>query len=169
MTSDLYPLEHIKWDLYSGPVVYLIHLHQPLRHARHYVGWTRDLAARMNTHARGTSDSSHYMRAVHRAGISWTLVRVWQFDSDQAARDFERLWKTRRLPDGRQIRAKYHTHRACPYCRDQALERVRDAMRDLRRRRRKKSLDAEERNEKVPRHEGQAVPLQHPQAVPGPV
>ena len=30
-----------------SPVVYLLHFAAPYKHARHYVGWTQDLRARL--------------------------------------------------------------------------------------------------------------------------
>ncbi len=33
--------------------VYLLHLERPYQHAKHYTGWTQDLAARLAEHAAG--------------------------------------------------------------------------------------------------------------------
>lgn len=119
------PLEVLKTRLYRTPVVYVIHLHHPLRHVRHYVGWTHDLEERMRTHRLGISDTSHFMAAVHAAGITWTLARVYSFETRSEAWQVEKLFKKRRL----------HTERECPFCRAQALQREAERMRTYRRRR----------------------------------
>lgn len=35
-------------------IIYLLHFHRPLHHARHYLGIATDLGARLEEHARGT-------------------------------------------------------------------------------------------------------------------
>lgn len=56
--------------------VYLLHFEKPFGHARHYVGWAKDLEARLSHH--GTRDGANLMWHVHQAGISWELARVWE-------------------------------------------------------------------------------------------
>jgi len=51
--------------------------------ARHYTGWTKDLAARLEEHRRG--QGSRLMQVVRAAGISFTLARTW----DGTTRDRE--------------------------------------------------------------------------------
>ena len=93
MTPD-HPLEPIKILFYDRrPVVYLIHLATPLKHARHYVGSSTNLIERMRCYRAGNADASAFMRAVHRAGLAWTLARVWTFDTEREARDFEYHFK----------------------------------------------------------------------------
>jgi predicted GIY-YIG superfamily endonuclease len=55
-------------------VVYLIHLDQPLAHARHYIGFTDDLERRLHEHQQG--NGAKMLAAVARAGISWRLARI---------------------------------------------------------------------------------------------
>lgn len=54
--------------------VYLLHFDQPYKHARHYIGWTEDLLARLDQHARGCG--ARLMTVISRAGIGFTLARV---------------------------------------------------------------------------------------------
>jgi len=54
--------------------VYIIHLHHPLAHARHYVGWASDVEARVARHRSG--NGSKLMAAVGQAGIPWEVARI---------------------------------------------------------------------------------------------
>lgn len=70
-------------DPYAGEldvpgVIYLLHFSEPFRHASHYLGWTGlgRLEARLGHHERGTG--ANLLRHVRAAGITWTLVRVWE-------------------------------------------------------------------------------------------
>jgi predicted GIY-YIG superfamily endonuclease len=62
-------------DRLSPGQVYLIHLDQPFRHARHYLGWTLNLERRIAQHRAGTG--AKLLRAVNRHGIHWEVVRIW--------------------------------------------------------------------------------------------
>jgi predicted GIY-YIG superfamily endonuclease len=73
---------------YRGSV-YLIHFDQPYKHAKHYMGWTRDLESRLTAHA--TGKGARLMEVIASAGIGWKLAEVW-FDVD---RNFERRLKRR--------------------------------------------------------------------------
>ena len=55
--------------------VYLLHFNRPYRHARHYVGFTRDLERRVARHQIG--HGSPLIRAAGHAGIKVKIVRVW--------------------------------------------------------------------------------------------
>jgi len=78
--------------------VYLIHFDSPLHHARHYIGWTRDLVGRIQRHAEGRG--SPLLRAVTASGIRWRVVRIWK-----GAKSLERHYKD------------FHgAGRLCPYC-----------------------------------------------------
>ena len=112
MTLPPETLEHLKITFYDHrPVVYLIHLHTPLAHACHYVGSSCNLIERMRCYRAGNANASAFMRAVHRAGINWTLARVWTFDTEPHARDFEYLFK--KGANGKQT---YKSSRHCPLC-----------------------------------------------------
>lgn len=83
-------------------LVYVIHLEQPLAHARHYVGWTKDswnFRLRMAHHRAGSG--ARMMAAVGKAGIRWAPVLVMD-----GTRDDER-----RLKNGKNV-----GKRLCPVC-----------------------------------------------------
>jgi predicted GIY-YIG superfamily endonuclease len=58
--------------------VYLLHLDPPYRHARHYIGWTKDLAARVDAHREGRG--ARLMEVVKQAGGTFRLARTWPGD-----------------------------------------------------------------------------------------
>lgn len=55
--------------------IYLIHFDAPYKHARHYIGWTNDLARRLTRHTVGRG--ARLMDVVTKAGIYWNVVRIW--------------------------------------------------------------------------------------------
>lgn len=55
--------------------VYLLHFHQPIAHARHYMGWTEDLPGRLEAHAQGRG--ARLMEVARERGAGWTLARTW--------------------------------------------------------------------------------------------
>ncbi|GAA2576792.1 hypothetical protein SMC26_30030 [Actinomadura fulvescens] len=61
-----------------GGVVYLLHFARPYKHARHYIGWTRDLAGRLARHEAGSG--ARLLQVVQDAGIEWRLARLWPGD-----------------------------------------------------------------------------------------
>jgi hypothetical protein len=62
-------------SLPAGPVVYLLHFATPYQHARHYLGWSACLRARLAHHLGGRG--ARLMAAVAGAGIDVTVARVW--------------------------------------------------------------------------------------------
>ena len=80
---------------------YLFHIHPPYKHAAHYLGWTHELAPRLNAHL--TGQGARLTQVALAAGCSLTLVRVWK-DVD---RSFERQLKKR----------KNAPAQLCPVCR----------------------------------------------------
>lgn len=77
---------------------YLVCFSRPYRHARHYLGTTKDLAKRLEQHAAGTG--ARLMEVIKEHGITFTLVRTWD-----GGRDVER--KLKRRKEG---------PRLCPVC-----------------------------------------------------
>jgi predicted GIY-YIG superfamily endonuclease len=55
--------------------IYLLHFNRPYRHARHYLGFSRDLHARLAEHASG--QGAWLLEVVWAAGIRWELARTW--------------------------------------------------------------------------------------------
>lgn len=79
--------------------VYLLHFDTPLKHARHYLGWSIDVESRLKHHLKGTG--AKIVAAAVRAGIKVSLVRQW-VDKD---RNFER-----------QLKNQNNSPRLCPVC-----------------------------------------------------
>lgn len=67
--------------------VYLLHLSAPLAHARHYVGFARDVDRRLAHHKNGTG--ARMLAVAVERGIGFELARVWP----EADRTFERRLK----------------------------------------------------------------------------
>jgi hypothetical protein len=80
--------------------VYLLHFTEPYRHAKHYMGWTEDLSARLALHTEGRG--ARLVEVVIGQGIGFVLARTWQGD-----RFLERKLKGRRMAP-----------RYCPICRE---------------------------------------------------
>ena len=86
--------------------VYLLCFSEPYKHARHYVGFTTDLPARLDAHAKGTG--ARLLEVITAAGLSFQLARTWQ-----GSRKAERSLKNRKA-----------TPRLCPLCNPKALNRA---------------------------------------------
>ena len=85
---------------------YLLHFDRPYRHARHYLGWTKDkatLARRVEHHRNGSG--ARLTAVVSAAGIGFTVARTW----DKGDRTEERKLKNRK-----------NAPRLCPVCRKAA-------------------------------------------------
>ena len=67
-------------------MVYLIHLDRPLKHARHYIGYTQDIEQRFHEHAYGDK-GSRFLHAVREAGIGFRVVNI----GPAGDRPFERV------------------------------------------------------------------------------
>jgi predicted GIY-YIG superfamily endonuclease len=69
--------------------VYLLHFDRPYRHARHYLGWARNLDARLAEH--GTGQGARLLQVARAAGISWTLARTWPGVTRNRERQLKRM------------------------------------------------------------------------------
>ena len=83
------------------PQVYLLHFSRPLHHARHYLGSTSDLDARLAQHRAGRG--ARLLEVVIGLGITFEVTRTWDGD-----RQLERQLKRRKA-----------SPRLCPVCRGQ--------------------------------------------------
>jgi predicted GIY-YIG superfamily endonuclease len=70
--------------------VYLIHFESPLCHARHYIGATDDVDARLERHRKGAG--ANILRVCNEKGIAYKIARVWK----NKPIGFERLLKCRK-------------------------------------------------------------------------
>jgi hypothetical protein len=87
--------------------VYLLHFTEPYHHARHYMGWTTNLPARLALHTEGRG--ARLVEVVIGHGIGFVLARTWDGD-----RFLERTLKRRRMAP-----------RYCPICREARRRRDR--------------------------------------------
>lgn len=78
--------------------IYLIHLDTPYKHARHYLGFSTHLKARLDHHRNGSG--ARFMQVVTEAGIDWNVVRTWK-----GTRELERHLKSR-----------HNSGQLCPIC-----------------------------------------------------
>lgn len=85
--------------------IYLVHLHRPYRHARHYLGWASDVQRRLAEHRAGCG--SPLLRAAAAAGIRFEVVRTWPGT---------------RFDERRLHRFKNTPARLCPICRGKPAE-----------------------------------------------
>jgi predicted GIY-YIG superfamily endonuclease len=85
-------------DIPPGSKVYLIHFDKPLKHARHYLGYTENLPGRVQKHRNG--QGAAFMKAIAQKGISWHVSRIW--DGDRA---LERMLKD-----------QHNASHLCPTC-----------------------------------------------------
>ena len=78
--------------------IYLLHFDQPVsNHARHYLGWASDLAARLEAHRAGRG--ARLMEVVKERGITWHLARTWEGTRDRERAIKDRAESPRLCPD----------------------------------------------------------------------
>lgn len=93
--------------------VYLIHLDQSIAHARHYLGYTslECVQDRLARHKAG--NGARLLQVANERGITYSIVRTWEFATWQEARKFERKLKLQK-----------HAPRLCPVCNQHLCNRV---------------------------------------------
>ena len=79
--------------------VYLIHFSPPYKHARHYLGWSRNVHVRFLLHCLG--GGARLTQVAVGAGCRLQLVRIWEGGD----RDLERKLKNQK-----------HSPSLCPIC-----------------------------------------------------
>ncbi len=86
-------------EIPPGSKVYLIHFDKPLKHAKHYLGYSKnDVRERVQKHRRGKG--ARLMDAITRQGITWHVSRTWD-----GGRDLERILKD-----------QHNASHLCPTC-----------------------------------------------------
>ncbi len=83
----------------SASTVYLLHFDEPYRHARHYLGYARDLERRLGEHRAGRG--ARLIEVITNVGIGFVVARTWEGD-----RGLEGALKKRKA-----------SPRLCPICR----------------------------------------------------
>jgi len=83
------PSRFLRGDQMAKRIIYLIHFTQAYWHARHYLGSTDNLAARIEAHRSG--NGARLMEVITAAGIDWQVVRTWA-----GSRQVERRIKNRK-------------------------------------------------------------------------
>lgn len=76
--------------------IYLIHFERPYKHARHYLGWAKNLDARLKHHRNGTG--GRLMKVIKDEGIRWSVVKVWSGDRHEERRMKNRGGSARHCP-----------------------------------------------------------------------
>lgn len=74
-------------------MVYLIHFDTKFYHCQHYIGYSDDFlfAARIRHHMNGSGAA--LIRAVNLAGIGWSVVRLWPYESGNFERQLKNIKK----------------------------------------------------------------------------
>lgn len=85
--------------------VYLLHFSRPLKHAKHYLGYTKvGMEIRLIEHRDAKGRGARLTQVAIENGISLALARVWK----NKGRKFERQLKNRK-----------NAKRLCPICKGQ--------------------------------------------------
>lgn len=92
--------------------VYLLHFDIPYKHAKHYLGYTRNLDLRIEAHRKG--NGAHLIKVISQAGITFTLARTWQGN-----RSLERKLKN-----------QHNSPRLCPICNPKLIARQKQSRKD---------------------------------------
>ena len=101
--SRIIPFPHYEFslpqDIPPGSKVYLIHFDTPLKHAKHYLGYSKnDVRGRVQQHR--TGQGARLMEASRKNGISWHVSRTWE-----GGRDLERM-----------LKYQHNASHLCPTC-----------------------------------------------------
>lgn len=80
--------------------IYLFHFDAPLAHAQHYVGFAKNVEARIESHRKGTG--ARLPAVFAELGIGFTVARTWPGDRTEE----------------RRIKNQKNAPRLCPICRE---------------------------------------------------
>ncbi len=89
--------------------VYLLHFETRLHHAGHYLGYAKDVQARIAEHASG--HGARLTQVIAEKGITFTVARIWP----RGSRKLER-----------QLKNQKNAPRLCPICRQAAKQKERE-------------------------------------------
>lgn len=73
--------------------VYLIHLDRPIKHSRHYIGYTALESAELRLKRHKQGDGAEFLAYANELGIEYDIARRWEFPDWKSARAFERKLK----------------------------------------------------------------------------
>lgn len=82
--------------------VYILHFNVPLKHAKHYVGFSNDVDTRIQEHREGRS-RARIMEVLAERKIDFVLARVFEGEG----KAFER-----------QLKKRKNTPKYCPICKE---------------------------------------------------
>lgn len=68
---------------------YLIHADKPLHHAQHYIGYSDNIAERIESHRKGKG--SKLIAAFNKCNISWSVVHIWPSKDRSFERKLHRM------------------------------------------------------------------------------
>ncbi len=80
--------------------IYILHFEKPFKHARHYIGWAKDVKKRLKEHTNGNRKSCVLTHELKKAGIGFVVAQLIP-----GTRNDERTLKNRK-----------NTPRLCPIC-----------------------------------------------------
>lgn len=79
-------------------MVYLICFDEKIHHAKHYIGYTKNVEKRYKRHKAGTG--SRLLKALNKRGIDYRVVRTWEGD---------KKWE-------RKLKKRKNAKKLCPVC-----------------------------------------------------
>lgn len=104
--------------------VYLLHYDSAFGHARHYLGASKDVEARIKAHRAG--NGGKLPAAFAKAGIGFQIARVWETSSTEAAFELENKLKGRSVHNGKRSGGKRNV-KLCPVCQSGKVGKARCA------------------------------------------
>lgn len=91
-------------DIPPGSKVYLIHFDTPLKHAKHYLGYSKNnVRERVQKHR--TGKGARLMDAVTRQAITWHVSRTWDGDYELES----------------MLKRQHNARDLCPTCRQEKI------------------------------------------------
>ena len=82
-------------DRFTTGTVYLIHFHEKLCHAQHYIGFTTNLDERIQCHKNG--NGSRLMEVIGQLELPWEVARTWENTPKAMERELKNYKNAKRL------------------------------------------------------------------------